>query len=149
MSRLREKRYAGRERSRPKKLRGYGCGGQTDREPTMGECELQECANTATAGSPSAASSAPDEPRPTMQSCGQSELHSRGQSRRELYCTHMELGRWLSSVSNRRPSDERSTSTLGQDSRFPGGYLEREDPSKSFNQNRDPLGSRTHRYPRE
>jgi len=55
---------------------GSGCGGRTDRDPTTAEWEPLQYASTETAGRPSAVTSAPDEWRSMMQSCGQSDSHS-------------------------------------------------------------------------
>jgi len=68
--RQREKRNAGRERGRPRWVRGSGCGGRTDRDPMTAEWEPQQCVSTETAGQLSAAILAPDKWRSTTQNCG-------------------------------------------------------------------------------
>jgi len=62
-----------------------GCGGQTDNELMMGEWEPQQCTSPEMTGSPATATVAPDEWKSTMRSCGQYDLHSKNQSRRETY----------------------------------------------------------------
>ncbi|KAF8533028.1 hypothetical protein BDD12DRAFT_900657 [Trichophaea hybrida] len=74
-----------------------------------GEWEPQQYASTETAGSPSAATSASDEWRSTIRSCGQSDSHS-GMTCRRLF-------------------DERSTWSLGQGNHKPGGSIATREPS--------------------